>query len=104
MEDNGVASLATVSEIEEHYEPFQKSEDIDSGNDFIPDIDESSDCSDSDDADDEDFYNDELVENSHDVNDEYNPTEEHSMLLAQPLLHALLARNNAANVPASKFK
>ena len=68
MEDNVVMPLAAVSGIEQDCEPFQNSEDIDSCNDFIPGIDESSDYSDSDNADDEDFHDDEVVENTHDAN------------------------------------
>ena len=79
MEDNGVVPLAAISEIEEDYEPFQNSEDIDSCKDFIPCVNESGDYIDSDDADDEDFYNDEVVENTCDVNDEHSPIEESSM-------------------------
>ena len=62
---------------------FKNSEDMDSCNDFIPYVDESSDCSDSNDPDDEDFYDDEVVENNYDDKEEDNTTQENPMLLTQ---------------------
>ena len=55
MEDIGILLLATASEREEDYEPFQNPEYIALFNDSIPDGDERSNCSDYDDTDDDDF-------------------------------------------------